>query len=75
MGSKKKERIKVPYERVRVSTFSSGLAEKHGLKEKDVRKMITWAIMNICKMIENGEEIRIKGLGRIYFIKNKNRKS
>ena len=47
------------------------LAKKHGMHEKDVRKLLMWSIRNMCYMMEKGEEIRIKGFGRFYFNKTK----
>jgi len=60
---------KLPFRKVVVSDYTHAIAEKHGMKEKDVRKLLVWAVRNMCKMIERGEEVRIKGFGRIYFNK------
>lgn len=62
---------KLPFRKVVVSSYTHELAKKHGMKEKDVRKLLVWAVRNMCKMIERGEEVRIKGFGRIYFNKSK----
>jgi nucleoid DNA-binding protein len=59
------------FRKTRVDDYVKALATQHGMKETDVRRLLTWSIRNMCKMIENGEEIRIRGFGRIYFNKKK----
>ena len=47
--------------------YSRTIAKEEGLKEKDVRDLLMLGWMNIIRAMERGEEVRIKGFGRIYF--------
>ncbi len=49
--------------------YAKILAKKHGLKEKDVRKFLVYAMKNVCRMIENGEDVHLMRLGHIFFDK------
>jgi len=61
----------LPFRKTTVASYTKRLAKKYGMSEKDTRRMLTWAVRNMCHMIERGEEVRIKGFGRIYFNKHK----
>jgi nucleoid DNA-binding protein len=52
-----------------VAHYAKILAKKHGLKEKDVRKILTFGMKNVVKMIEDGEDIHLMKLGHIFFDK------
>ena len=47
--------------------YSRTIAKEEGLKEKDVRDLLMLGWMNIIRAMEKGDEVRIKGFGRIYF--------
>ena len=53
----------------KVLNYAKIIAKETGLPLKKVNLILVYGWRNICKMIENGEEVRIKGLGRIYFNK------
>ena len=46
--------------KVKASDYAKQLAEKHDLDPKSVRLLLDWSIKNMCRMIERGEEIRVK---------------
>jgi nucleoid DNA-binding protein len=52
-----------------VRHYAGIIAKERGLPEIRVRKALMFMMMNLCKMIERGEDVRIKGFGRIYFEK------
>jgi nucleoid DNA-binding protein len=52
-----------------VAYYAKIIAKKHGLKQKDVQKLLTYGMKNVVKMIENGEDVRLMKLGHIYFDK------
>lgn len=62
---------KVPFQFVNTGTFSKQIAKEFGVSQKQARKVLMIATTNLCKMIERGEEIKIKRFGRIYFLKEK----
>ena len=53
----------------RVSEYSKRVAEKTGYPQPLVHLVLMFAWRNIITMIEKGEEVRLKGFGRIYFQK------
>ena len=57
------------YRKVYVKQYAKVLAKKHGLTKKQTRELLTWMTKNLCKMIEDGQTVRIKGFGRFYFKK------
>ena len=59
-----------PFRKAYVRDYVKAIAEKHGVTEEQARKVLTWMASNMAKMIEDGEEIRIKGFGRVYFNKH-----
>lgn len=62
---------KLPFRKVTVNDYVKELAERHDLSQKQVRQLLMWMTRNLCHLIERGEEVRIKGFGRIYFLKSK----
>lgn len=54
-----------------VEHYSKRVAEEAGMPKKDVHQILSYMMRNLCKMIERGEDIRIKGFGRIYFEKRR----
>lgn len=47
--------------------YSRIIAKEERLKERDVRNLLMLGWMNIIRAMEKGEEVRVKGFGRIYF--------
>lgn len=53
------------------SHYAKILSKKHKISYKDANKLIKFILLNLCKRIENGEDIRIRGFGTFYFDKEK----
>ena len=60
-------------EKRNVRHYAKILAKKHGLPVTVVHDTLMRMTQRMCSMIARGEEIRIKGFGRIYYDKRQQR--
>ena len=52
-----------------VKAYVKQIALKHGITQDQAKEIIMYALENIIKAMERGEDIHIKGFGKIQFKK------
>lgn len=62
-------------EKVNVDHYSKRIAKEMGLPKKVIHKVLMHMTQQLCSKIARGEEVRIKGFGRIYFLKKRQPKT